>query len=222
MYRLRGNVRTLSRQPSHVACLFSYCRLFQLGVKQSASPYNLPTVECNQEFPLKMSTIHECLSQSFRSLLLGSLLTGQGVALAAPSAATISAQPYVQIDQLKKPQTLSAIRIHPTNEGWVRISEPDEKTGYFYAPFSIKAVKNGFVSVMTLINYISDEGDAESLLGVTVYDCVNRTKQEQSTVQYSQQWADGEIKYKAGLEEEWGSVKVGSDGMRLLKIICNL
>lgn len=168
-----------------------------------------------------MSTIHKCLPQSFSSLLLGSLLIGQGAALAAPSAATISAQPFVHIDRLKKPQTAGAVHVNSTNEGWVRISEPDEKTGYFYAPFSIKAVKNGFFSVTTLINYISDEGNAESLLGVTIYDCKNRTKQEQSTVQYSQQWADGEIKLKLGLEEEWGAVKVGSDGMSLLKTVCD-
>ena len=92
--------------------------------------------------------------------------------------------------------------------------------GFYYDPLSIKQVKVGFVAVTTIINYISDEGNKESLLGMTVYDCARRVKQEQSTEQYTQYWADGEIKLKLGLEEPWGTVKVGTDGMRLLKTVC--
>lgn len=103
---------------------------------------------------------------------------------------------------------------------WQRISEPNEMPGFYYDPLSIKQVKDGFVSVTTIINYISDEGKKESLLGVTVYDCARGVKQEQSTVQYTQHWADGEIKLKLGLEEPWDSVKVETVGMRLLKSVC--
>lgn len=107
------------------------------------------------------------------------------------------------------------------SEGWLQISEPNAVPGYYYDPLSIKKVKEGFVSVETMINYISDEGNKESLLGVTLYDCVRRLKQEQSTVQYSQYWADGDVKIRLGLEIEWGTVKVGTDGMRLLRIVCS-
>jgi hypothetical protein len=103
---------------------------------------------------------------------------------------------------------------------WQRISEPNAMPGFYYDPLSIKQVKVGFVAVTTIINYISDEGNKESLLGMTVYDCARRVKQEQSTEQYTQYWADGEIKLKLGLEEPWGTVKVGTDGMRLLKTVC--
>lgn len=107
------------------------------------------------------------------------------------------------------------------SEGWLQISEPNAVPGYYYDPLSIKQVKDGFVRVTTMINYISDEGNKESLLGVTLYDCVRKEKQEQSTVQYSQYWADGDVKLRLGLEDEWGTVKVGTDGMRLLRIVCS-
>lgn len=103
---------------------------------------------------------------------------------------------------------------------WLRISHPSTGPGYYYDPLSIKQVREGFVVVTTMINYVSDEGNKESLLGVTLYDCVRKVKQEQSTVQYTKYWADGDIKFKIGLEEPWNSVKAGTDGMRLLKTVC--
>jgi hypothetical protein len=59
-------------------------------------------------------------------------------------------------------------------------------------------------------------------LGVTLYDCAIGTKQEQSTVQYSKHWADGDVLYEIVLEEPWNSVKVGTEGMRLLKTVCDI
>lgn len=106
------------------------------------------------------------------------------------------------------------------HEIWQRISEPGSLPGYFYDPLSIKQVKEGFVTVTTMINYISDEGNKESLLGVTLFDCMRGLRQEQSTVQYTQYWADGDIKFKIGFEEAWRLVKAGTDGMRLLKAVC--
>jgi len=103
---------------------------------------------------------------------------------------------------------------------WLRLSEPNAVLGYYYDPLSIKQVKEGFTTVTTMINYISDTGNKESLLGVTVFDCARRVRQEQSTVQYTQYWADGVIKLKLGLEEPWDTVKVGTDGMQLLKTVC--
>lgn len=104
---------------------------------------------------------------------------------------------------------------------WQRISELGSLPSFYYDPLSIKQVREGFVTVTTMINYISDEGNKESLLGVTLYDCARRVKQEQSTVQYTQYWADGDVKFKIGLEEPWNTVKVGTDGMRLLKTVCS-
>lgn len=108
------------------------------------------------------------------------------------------------------------------SEGWLLISEPGTTPVIYYAPLSIKTVKDAFVSVQSLINYISDEGSAESLLGVTLYDCAMGTKQEQSTVQYSKHWADGDVVLEIGLEEPWELVKINTEGMRLMKTVCDL
>jgi hypothetical protein len=105
---------------------------------------------------------------------------------------------------------------------WQLISEPGTTPVIYYAPLSISTLKSGFASVTTVINYTSDEGNAESLLGVSLYNCAQRTKQEQSTVQYSKHWADGDVLFKIGLEEPWNPVKVGTEGMRLLKVACDL
>jgi hypothetical protein len=107
------------------------------------------------------------------------------------------------------------------SEGWLLISEPGTTPVIYYAPLSISRLKSGFASVTSLINYTSDEGNAESLLGVSLYNCASATKQEQSTVQYSMHWADGDVKLRIGLEEPWNPVKVGTEGMRLLKVACD-
>lgn len=101
-----------------------------------------------------------------------------------------------------------------------KIQRTNAMPGFYYDPLSIKQVKDGFVAVTTIINYISDEGNKKSLLGMTFYDCARRVKQEKSTEQYTQYWGDGGIKLKLGLEEPWGTVKVGTDGMRLMKVAC--
>jgi hypothetical protein len=59
------------------------------------------------------------------------------------------------------------------------------------------------------------------MVGSSIYDCKSLTKQEQYTVQYKQHWAAGSIIVKIGIEEEWSPVKVRSDGMKLLKIVCS-
>lgn len=147
----------------------------------------------------------------------------QPVAVIAGSQNRLVKEPPQEQRSLWESPNRAKPRQHtPESEGWVRISEPDEKTGYFYAPFSISKVSDGVFAVTTLINYISDEGNAESLIGVTNYDCARRVKQEQSTIQYSQQWGDGVILIKLGFEPEWTTVKIGSDGMSLLKTVCSL
>lgn len=108
------------------------------------------------------------------------------------------------------------------SELWLLISEPGTTPVIYYAPLSVSTVKPGFASVTSLINYTSDEGNAESLLGITVYDCAMGTKQEQSTVQYSQHWADGDVVLQIGLEEAWQPVKLCTEGMRLLEVACDL
>jgi hypothetical protein len=108
------------------------------------------------------------------------------------------------------------------SELWQLISEPGTTPVIYYAPLSISTLKSGFATVTSLINYTSGDGNAESLLGVTLYNCASATKQEQSTVQYSMHWADGDVKLRIGLEEPWELVKVGTEGMRLMKTVCDL
>ncbi len=109
---------------------------------------------------------------------------------------------------------------HASSVGWLMISAPGDTPSYYYDPLNIRVVKPGFNSVIYTINYTSDEGALESLVGSSIYDCNRRTKQEQYTVQYKRHWGAGDIIYKIGLEEEWSEVKVGTDAMKLLKIVC--
>ncbi len=144
------------------------------------------------------------------------------ISYAAPSTGGPSAAVQFQYKNWVRQNNLNTSAIDGKSVGWTRVSEPEDPEGYFYAPLSITTLKGSRVSVQSLINYTSDEGNPESLLGVTLYNCASRTKQEQSTVQYSKQWADGEVILQIGLEEPWVPVKVGSAGMRLLKIVCDL
>jgi len=141
---------------------------------------------------------------------------------AAPSVNQSDVAKQFPIEFLKSHNDLTLVPVDGKSEGWLMVSEPGTTPLIFYAPLSISTLKDGFVFVTKLINYTSDEGNAESLLGLTLYNCASRTKQEQSTVQYSKQWADGDVLLRIGLEEPWNSVKVGTEGMRLLKTVCNL
>jgi hypothetical protein len=145
-----------------------------------------------------------------------------------PASQTASSTSYIlsmpRLYEYKNPNASnfsSALAIEK-KDLWQLISEPGTTPVIYYAPLSIQTDNDGFASVTTVINYTSDEGNAESLLGVSLYNCAQRTKQEQSTVQYSKHWADGDVLFKIGLEEPWNPVKVGTEGMRLLKVACDL
>lgn len=114
----------------------------------------------------------------------------------------------------------ASLTAHSSSVGWLMISAPGDIPSYYFDPLSIKVVKPGFNSVIYTINYTNDEGELESLVGSSIYDCNSLTKQEQYIFQYKQHWAAGNIIYKGGLEEEWGDVKEESSGMKLLKIVC--
>ena len=114
----------------------------------------------------------------------------------------------------------ASLPAHASSVGWLMISAPGDIPSYYYDPLNIKIVKPGFNSVIYTINYTNDEGELESLVGSSIYDCNSLTKQEQYIFQYKQHWAAGNIIYKGGLEEEWGDVKEESSGMKLLTIVC--
>jgi hypothetical protein len=114
----------------------------------------------------------------------------------------------------------ASLTAYASSVGWIMISPLGDIPSYYFDPLSIKVVKPGFNSVIYTINYTNDEGELESLVGSSIYDCNSLTKQEQYIFQYKQHWAAGSIIYKGGLEEEWGDVKAESSGMKLLKIVC--
>lgn len=140
----------------------------------------------------------------------------------ASSASYILSAPRLSEYQNPNASNFSSALTNEKKDLWLLISEPGTTPVIYYAPLSVSTVKPGFASVTSLINYTSDEGNAESLLCITVYDCAMGTKQEQSTVQYSQHWADGDVVLQIGLEEAWQPVKLGTEGMRLLKVACDL
>jgi hypothetical protein len=114
----------------------------------------------------------------------------------------------------------ASLTAYASSVGWLMISLPGDIPSYYYDPLSIKVTKPGFNSVIYTINYTNDEGELESLVGSSIYDCKSLTKQEQYIFQYKQHWAAGSIIYKGGLEEEWSDVQAESSGMKLLKIVC--
>lgn len=140
----------------------------------------------------------------------------------ASSASYILSTPPLTQNQNTNFSNYSSALINEKKDLWLLISEPGTTPAIYYAPLSVRTVKPGFASVTNLINYTSEEGKAESLLGITVYDCAMGTKQEQSTVQYSRHWADGDVVLQIGLEEPWQPVKLGTEGMRLLKVACDV
>lgn len=114
----------------------------------------------------------------------------------------------------------ASLTAYASSVGWLMISAPGDIPSYYYDPLSIKVTKPGLNSVTYTINYTNDEGELESLVGSSIYDCNSRKKQEQNIVQYKKHWAAGNSIYKGGLEEEWSDVQAESNGMKLLKIVC--
>lgn len=165
------------------------------------------------------------LTQSLNILLLSKITVFLIFFMAlqtSKSASYISSAPRLSEYQNSNSSNFSSALTIDKKDLWLLISEPGTTPVIYYAPLSISTVKPGFVRVTSLINYISDEGNAESLLGDTLYDCAMGTKQEQSTVQYSKHWADGDVVLEIGLEEPWELVKFNTEGMRLMKTVCDL
>ncbi len=104
--------------------------------------------------------------------------------------------------------------------GWVALGLPNGESSFHYDPASVHVVEGGFKTVVSVINYVNGQGQFESLVSASLYDCKNISKLDQFTIQHRMHWGDGEVIAKSRLEEQWRLVKPKTNGMLLFRAAC--
>lgn len=105
-------------------------------------------------------------------------------------------------------------------EGWIRVGIEEKNMNLFYMPLSIRTQQTGEIHVVSVLNYTNHIGQAESILTSSLYNCKNKTKQDQSTEQHELHWGDGEVIATSGKEQQWRDVLPRTKGFTLLEVTC--
>ena len=105
-------------------------------------------------------------------------------------------------------------------KGWVALGLPNGESSMYYDPSSVHEVEGGFKTIASVINYLNEQGQFESLISATLYDCQNTSKLDHFTIQHSLHWGDGEVIAKSGVDEQWRPVKPKTNGMVLFRVAC--
>jgi hypothetical protein len=105
-------------------------------------------------------------------------------------------------------------------KGWVALGVPNGESSIHYDPTSLHVVEGGFKTIVSVINYLNEQGQFESLVSASLYDCQNISKLDHFTNQHRLHWGDGEVITKSGVDEQWRPVKPKTNGMLLFRVAC--
>ncbi len=112
-------------------------------------------------------------------------------------------------------------QVQAQHEGWIKLLLSSTDFDIYYQPLSIGERPDGTRFVLSLLNYTDKDGRPASIITSRVFDCQRQTKMDQSNVQYSQHWGDGEVVATSGKESGWREVSPGSNGATLLTATCS-
>jgi hypothetical protein len=70
-------------------------------------------------------------------------------------------------------------------------------------------------------NYKDETKNEMSLLSETIFNCVDKAKQDQFTEMFEGYWAHGEPVGRSDAEDGWYKLKDGSVGMTMLDAACD-
>lgn len=105
-------------------------------------------------------------------------------------------------------------------EGWLKLQTSHKDFNLYYQPLSIQKLASGHVKVVSLINYSTKEGSAESLFSESLYDCHSQTSLDRLTTKHEGHWAMSDASATSETVDQWRKVLPNSVGASLLGVVC--
>jgi hypothetical protein len=105
--------------------------------------------------------------------------------------------------------------------GWVQLPTAVDDFSLFFNPLSVTSHGPHKKYMRTLMNYKDEAKNEMSLLSETIFNCVDKAKQDQFTEMFEGYWAQGEPVARSDAEEGWHKLKDGSVGMAMVDAACD-
>ena len=106
-------------------------------------------------------------------------------------------------------------------QNWKRVSVADRYTAVYLDMDSVRVLDGGIRVAVSVINYQTANGNEESLLAGTLYDCLGNRKRDQFVRKSDAHWGKGiEIRI-SGEESKWFEVLERSMGDSLQRAVCS-
>jgi hypothetical protein len=102
---------------------------------------------------------------------------------------------------------------------WKRVGG-DQQVSFYVDQQAVKRISTNEVAALTMLNYMTDSGQYESMLSGVVYDCANMRKIDTFTTQYELHWAEGKVIKELGAEASWHEMPADSIGAAGARLSC--
>jgi type II secretory pathway component GspD/PulD (secretin) len=102
---------------------------------------------------------------------------------------------------------------------WKRVGG-DQQISFYVDQQAVKRISTNEVAALTMLNYMTDSGQYESMLSGVVYDCTNMRKLDTFTTQYELHWAEGKVIKELGAETSWHIMPADSIGAAGARLSC--
>jgi hypothetical protein len=106
-------------------------------------------------------------------------------------------------------------------QNWKRVSVADRYTAVYLDMDSVRVLDGGIRVAVSVINYQTANGNEESLLAGTLYDCLGSRKRDQFVRQSDAHWGKGIEILISGEESKWFEVLGRSMGDSLQRAVCS-
>ena len=105
-------------------------------------------------------------------------------------------------------------------QNWKRVSVADRYTAVYLDVDSVRVLDGGIRVAVSVINYQTANGNEESLLAGTLYDCLGNRKRDQFVRKSDAHWGKGIEIRTSGEESQWFEVRARSIGDSLQRAVC--
>ena len=106
-------------------------------------------------------------------------------------------------------------------QSWERVGATDRYTAVYLDTESVRVFDGGIRVAVSVINYQTANGNDESLLAGTLYDCSGNRKRDQFVRRSDSHWGKGIEIRSSGEESRWFDVRRHTIGDSLQRAVCS-
>jgi hypothetical protein len=106
-------------------------------------------------------------------------------------------------------------------QSWDRVVAADRYTAVYLDTESVRVLDGGIRVAVSVINYQTANGNDESLLAGTLYDCSGNRKRDQFVRKSDSHWGNGIEIRLSGEESRWFDVRRHTIGDSLQRAVCS-